>query len=91
MNNFIRMKSIKFSFLFFLTVLVLNAQTTKPERVNDSLSAISLKEVLLTGIRAKEDIPVTYTNVTREDLAPRNFGTRYSHPAQLPPRSGYDQ
>jgi len=74
LNNFIRMKSIKFSFLFFLTVLVLNAQTTKPERVNDSLSAISLKEVLLTGIRAKEDIPVTYTNVTREDLAPRNLG-----------------
>ena len=54
--------------------MLLLAQTPNVDKVKDSLSAISLQEVLLTGIRAKEDIPVTFTNVTKQDLASRNLG-----------------
>jgi iron complex outermembrane receptor protein len=53
---------------------VLLAQELNAQTVKDSLSTISLEEVLLTGIRAKEDIPVTFTNLSRQDLAPRNLG-----------------
>ena len=74
MNKFIRMKSTRLSFLFFFNAMLLLAQTPNVDKVKDSLSAISLQEVLLTGIRAKEDIPVTFTNVTKQDLASRNLG-----------------
>jgi iron complex outermembrane receptor protein len=53
---------------------VLLAQEPNAQTVKDSLTTISLEEVLLTGIRAKEDIPVTFTNLSRQDLAPRNLG-----------------
>ena len=68
------MKSIRLSFFLFLNVSVLLAQEPNAQTVKDSLTTISLEEVLLTGIRAKEDIPVTFTNLSRQDLAPRNLG-----------------
>ena len=68
------MKSIRLSFFIFLNASVLLAQEPNAQTVKDSLSTISLEEVLLTGIRAKEDIPVTFTNLSRQDLAPRNLG-----------------
>ena len=68
------MKSIRLSFFLFLNASVLLAQEPNVQTVKDSLSTISLEEVLLTGIRAKEDIPVTFTNLSRQDLAPRNLG-----------------
>ena len=68
------MKSIRLSFFLFLNVSVLLAQEPNAQTVKDSLTMISLEEVLLTGIRAKEDIPVTFTNLSRQDLAPRNLG-----------------
>jgi len=68
------MKSIRLSFFLFLNVSVLLAQEPNAQTVKDSLTTISLEEVLLTGIRAKEDIPVTFTNLSRQDIAPRNLG-----------------
>jgi len=68
------MKSIRLSFFLFLNASVLLAQEPNAPSVKDSLSTVSLEEVLLTGIRAKEDIPVTFTNLNRQDLAPRNLG-----------------
>ena len=68
------MKSIRLSFFLFLNASVILAQEPNAQTVKDSLSTISLEEVLLTGIRAKEDIPVTFTNLSRQDLAPRNLG-----------------
>jgi iron complex outermembrane receptor protein len=68
------MKSIRLSFFLFLNVFVLLAQEPNAQTVKDSLTTISLEEVLLTGIRAKEDIPVTFTNLSRQDIAPRNLG-----------------
>tara|TARA_A100001011_G_scaffold41889_4_gene39553 strand:- start:734 stop:2914 length:2181 start_codon:yes stop_codon:yes gene_type:complete len=53
---------------------VLLGQKPVSETIKDSLRTISLEEVLLTGIRANEDSPVTFTNVTREEIKPRNLG-----------------
>ena len=74
MNRSIRMKTLPLSILFSLQALLLLAQTPLSKIEKDSLSSISLDEVLLMGIRAKDDTPVTYTNVTRQDLAARNLG-----------------
>ena len=74
MNKYIQMKTIRLSIFLLLKTTLLLAQQTKLETIKDSLSIISLEEVLLTGIRANEDSPVTFTNVTREDIKPRNLG-----------------
>ena len=68
------MKTIRLSFFLIFNASVLLAQQPSSETIKDSLTTISLEEVLLTGIRAKDDIPVTFTNVSRQDLAPRNLG-----------------
>ena len=68
------MKTIRLSFFLIFNASVLLAQQPSSVTIKDSLTTISLEEVLLTGIRAKDDIPVTFTNVSRQDLAPRNLG-----------------
>jgi iron complex outermembrane receptor protein len=68
------MKSTQLSFFLFLNMSMLLAQEPNLEIIKDSLTTISLEEVLLTGIRANEDSPVTFSNVTREDIKPRNLG-----------------
>jgi iron complex outermembrane receptor protein len=55
-----------------LSSLALTAQTK--EKVKDSLPLITLEEVQLIGIRANEDTPVTFSNITKRELAPRNLG-----------------
>ena len=74
MNKYIQMKTIRLSLFLLLKTTLLLGQQTKSETTKDSLRTISLEEVLLTGIRANEDSPVTFTNVTREDIKPRNLG-----------------
>ena len=74
MNKHIQMKTLRLTLFFILSFLLLEGQNPNLENLKDSLETISLDEVLLSGIRAKEDIPVTFTNVSKEDLAPRNLG-----------------
>ena len=74
MNTYIQMKYNQLYFLFFLNIIVLFAQSPNNKISKDSIKVISLQEVMLTGIRANEYSPVTFTNVTREDLTPRNLG-----------------
>ena len=57
--------------LFAFTV---SAQNDSQKQVSDSLALISLEEVQLIGIRANENTPVTFTNITQKELAPRNLG-----------------
>jgi iron complex outermembrane receptor protein len=57
-----------------LTALSMNAQNDTVKKASDSLPTISLEEVQLIGIRANEDTPVTFTNITQKELAPRNLG-----------------
>src|SRR5210317_1791162 len=55
-----------------ISSLALTAQTK--EKVKDSLPLITLEEVQLIGIRENEDTPVTFSNITKPELAPRNLG-----------------
>ena len=64
MNKIIRMKLLKLIFFTLFNISLVLAQKVNNEKiVEDSLSRISLEEVLLIGIRAKEDVPVTFTNI----------------------------
>tara|TARA_B100001059_G_scaffold76722_1_gene74313 strand:- start:6394 stop:8532 length:2139 start_codon:yes stop_codon:yes gene_type:complete len=47
---------------------ILNSQ----EKVLDSL--INLDEVSVTGSRASEDMPITFSNISKKDLSKRNLG-----------------
>lgn len=44
------------------------------EQSKDSIKATELKEVTVSSIRAKDKNPITYTNVSKEEIAPRNLG-----------------
>ena len=57
--------------LFAFTV---SAQNDSQKQVSDSLALSSLEEVQLIGIRANDNTPVTFTNITQKELAPRNLG-----------------
>ena len=74
MDISIQIKYISLTLILILTSINLLAQESNSKMAIDSLSLISLEEVLITGIRASEDSPVTFTNITSEDLNPRNLG-----------------
>lgn len=44
------------------------------EASKDSLKVNELKEVTVSSVRAKEKNPITFTNVTKEEITPRNLG-----------------
>lgn len=44
------------------------------EITQDTTKVTQLKEVTLSGIRAKDKNPITFTNVNEKELAPRNLG-----------------
>ena len=53
---------------FSLLPLALSAQ----EQQKDSVK--SIEEVLISGVRAKDKSPITFTNVSKAQIAPRNLG-----------------
>ncbi|WP_091467994.1 TonB-dependent receptor [Flavobacterium urocaniciphilum] len=59
---------IKTTFYFLLFTCVLFAQ----EQPKDSVK--SIEEVLIYGVRAKDKNPITFTNVSKTQIAPRNLG-----------------
>ena len=56
------------AFALFLLPFALNAQ----EQPKDSVK--SIEEVLISGVRAKDKNPITFTNVSKAQIAPRNLG-----------------
>lgn len=56
------------TFYFLLFTCILLAQ----EQPKDSIK--SIEEVLISGVRAKDKSPITFTNVTKAQIAPRNLG-----------------
>ena len=60
-------KSLKLT-AFCLLPFALNAQ----EQPKDSIK--SIEEVLISGVRAKDKSPITFTNVSKAQIAPRNLG-----------------
>ena len=57
-------------------LLGMNSLFAQQEQAKDSLlgSSISLEEVSVAGLRANNDQPVPFSEVTKEDLASRNLG-----------------
>lgn len=56
-----------FSFFFFLSSFA-------QEQPADSLKINNLKEVTVSSVRATEKTPITFTNVSKEQIEPRNLG-----------------
>lgn len=67
MMNTIIKKSLSLT-AFCLLPFALSAQ----EQPKDSVQ--SIEEVLISGVRAKDKNPITFTNVTKAQIAPRNLG-----------------
>ena len=74
MNQHIRMKTHGLFLITVLYTLLGTAQSERSEKPMDSLPLISLEEVQLIGILANLDTPVTFTNISQQELAPRNLG-----------------
>lgn len=74
MNHIIRMKTHGLFHILALFAFTVSAQNDSQKQVSDSLALISLEEVQLIGIRANDNTPVTFTNITQKELAPRNLG-----------------
>lgn len=58
------------SIFFFLLSICSIAQ----EKPKDTTKVTTLDEVLIAGVRAQKNNPVTFTNVSKEQIAPRNLG-----------------
>ena len=57
-------------FTFCLLPFISYSQETK----KDTTKVTELKEVTVSSVRAKDKNPITYTNVSKEEIAPRNLG-----------------
>ena len=62
------MKKILFVLLAFSTAL--SAQ----ESVLDSLEVQNLEEVIVSSVRVKDNIPIAFNNVSKEEISKRNLG-----------------
>ena len=60
----------RLSFLFSLISFVAFTQ----EKPKDTVTIAELKEIIVSSVRAKGKNPITFTNVSKEEIAPRNLG-----------------
>ena len=67
-------KNRYFSYLLPFTFCLLPFVSFSQETQKDSLKTTELKEVTVSSVRAKDKNPITYTNVSKEQIAPRNLG-----------------
>ena len=63
---------LRFSLLFFVSSFFIHIGHTQP--VADTLTGKPIQEVVLVGIRAGKNIPVTYTNITAAQLKQIYYG-----------------
>jgi iron complex outermembrane receptor protein len=57
--------------IFFFLLSIFSIAQEKPK---DTTKVTRLDEVLIAGVRAQKNNPVTFTNVSKEEIAPRNLG-----------------
>ncbi len=69
-------KTARKSLLTALGLFALNAAAQENTTVQDTTKASDYKldEVLVSAVRVDKKAPVTFTNVSKEELAPRNLG-----------------
>ena len=60
----------KFVFVLLAFSLSLSAQ----ESVLDSLEVQNLEEVIISSVRVKDNIPIAFNNVSKEEISKRNLG-----------------
>lgn len=53
---------------------ILSLQSFSQERPKDTVKVQSLNDVLVSAVRAKGKNPITFTNISKEELALRNLG-----------------
>ncbi|WNM19393.1 TonB-dependent receptor [Flavobacterium capsici] len=64
----------KKTFLFILASSFLSLASFSQQTVQDTTKVNQLEEVTVASVRAKGKNPITFTNVSKEELAPRNLG-----------------
>ena len=73
--------------LFFMGAVCLStsvfAQKIESEKDSTELKTIALDEVLVSAVRAKKNLPVTFSNIPKSDIQKRNVGQ------QIPILVGY--
>ena len=62
----------KFVFVLLAFSLSLSAQ----ESVLDSLEVQNLEEVIVSSVRVKDNIPIAFNNVSKEEISKRNYSQR---------------
>ncbi|MGA0212795.1 MAG: TonB-dependent receptor plug domain-containing protein, partial [Flavobacteriaceae bacterium] len=67
------MNTVRYFTLLFLGITSI-IQAQLPPQSQDSVGIVALKEIQLIGIRANENTPVTFSNVTKEEIESRNLG-----------------
>lgn len=66
----------RFRFLSLLSIIfsLFSFNSFSQEKPKDSTKVTTLDEVLVASVRAKGKNPITFTNVSKEAIAPRNLG-----------------
>ena len=65
---------MKIVHFFIFGIIPIQVPPLIAQQLQDSLPTISLQEVQVQGLRAEKDTPVTFSNLTKEELAVRNLG-----------------
>lgn len=60
--------------LLFVLALGLGSLAAQSQTVIDTTKVEALDEVLVKSVRVEADSPITHTNVSKEEIAPRNLG-----------------
>ncbi|MDB4179760.1 TonB-dependent receptor [Flavobacteriaceae bacterium] len=63
------MKNSLFYFLFIFTFLLFSQET-----IQDTISLQNLEEVIISSIRVKQNAPIAFTNVSKDELSKKNLG-----------------
>lgn len=73
---FVEYIRMKFSIFTIAAILVVNLGLTAQEKETDSIkgSKVVLDEVFVSAIRVTKESPVTFSNLTKEEIKPRNLG-----------------
>ena len=69
-----KLQSCKVAKILPIAYCLLPIASFSQEKVADTTKVNQLNEVLVSGIRAGKKNPVTYTNLTKDEIAPRNLG-----------------
>ena len=59
---------------YSVAFLLLSTGAFSQDQVNDSTKVNTLAEVLVSAVRSTSKTPISYTNLTKQEIAPRNLG-----------------